>query len=80
MTHVSPARSDPRTHRGRVGVLCLLSTVACAALAVWWTSSERIGRLQGDEPHYLIMSASVLRDADFDLRNSYAFDAETNEI
>ena len=40
------------------------------------------GRLPitGDEPHYLIIAASVLRDRDFDVSNNYQADATTHEI
>ena len=55
------------------------AVAASAALAVWWLDSERL-RTTGDEPHYLIVAASVLRDADLDVRNNYEEDARTAEI
>ena len=57
--------------------VCTVAT--CAVLAVWWLNS---GRLQttGDEPHYLIIAASVLRDGDLDVHNNYEEDARTGEI
>ena len=36
--------------------------------------------ITGDEPHYLFITASVLRDLDFDVRNNYLQDAITHEI
>ena len=55
------------------------AVAACAVLAIWWLHS---GRLQttGDEPHYLIVAASVVCDADLDVRNNYEEDARTAEI
>ena len=50
-----------------------------AALTIWWMQSGRLP-LGGDEPHYLIMAVSVVRDGDFELRNNYWWDAETSEI
>ena len=57
---------------------CLLAAVAALAAFGWATS----GRLpaNGDEPHYLIIAASVLRDLDYDVRNNYEQDAATGEI
>lgn len=59
------------------GTVCLVA--ACAALAVWWTAADRL-RTTGDEPHYLIIAASVLRDGDLDVTNNYEEDARTAEI
>lgn len=64
----------------KTDVACAACTVAtCAVLAVWWLDSERL-RTTGDEPHYLIVAASVLRDGDLDVSNNYAEDARTAEI
>ena len=58
--------------------MCLLA--AAAALAgFWWTASGRLP-LDGDEPHYLIIAASVLRDLDFDVRNNYEQNAAGGEF
>ena len=58
--------------------MCLLA--AAAALAgLGWTASGRM-RVGGDEPHYLIIAASVLRDFDLDVRNNYEQNAATHEI
>ena len=45
----------------------------------WWTETGRL-RITGDEPHYLIVSASVVRDRDLDVRNNYEEDFRTAEI
>ena len=57
--------------------LCVF--VLSAVLAAWWSQSGRL-RITGDEPHYLIISASVVRDRDFDVRNNYEEDFRTSEI
>ena len=59
-------------------LVCLLAAVAALA-GFGWTASGRMP-LNGDEPHYLIIAASVLRDFDFDVRNNYDQDAATHEI
>ena len=63
----------------KVSALCALTMLATALLTVWWTASGRV-HFGGDQPHYLIMSASVARDLDLDLRNNYEQDRETAEI
>ena len=61
-------------------IVCVVCTVvSCAALAVWWMESRRL-QATGDEPHYLIIAASVLRDGDIDLWNNYEEDTRTAEI
>lgn len=35
---------------------------------------------RGDEPHYLVIAASVVRDRDFDVRNNYEEDFRPAEI
>lgn len=50
-----------------------------AALTTVWTQSGRLP-FGGDEPHYVIMSASVARDHDLELRNNYWWDARTQEV
>ena len=54
-------------------------TLLAAVLTLWWSTTNRI-TLTGDEPHYLILTASLLRDGDFDIGNNYAEDAQTGEI
>ena len=49
---------------------CILAVVASAVLAAWWTASGRLP-VTGDEPHYLVIAASVVHDFDFDVRNNY---------
>ena len=59
--------------------ICASVTLLAALLAFWWSTTDRI-TLTGDEPHYLIVTASVLRDGDLDIGNNYAEDARTAEI
>lgn len=57
----------------------ICAMVLGAGLTAWWTATDR-ARITGDEPHYLIIAASLLRDRDLDVRNNYREDAETREI
>ena len=59
--------------------VCASVTLLAGLLAFWWSATDRIG-LTGDEPHYLILTASLIRDGDFDIGNNYAEDARTREI
>ena len=59
--------------------VALCAIVLSIALTTSWTRSGQLP-LGGDEPHYLIMSASVVRDGDLELRNNYWWDATTREI
>ena len=70
-----------RAGRGHTAAaaVCAGVTLFATCLAVWWTTTDRIG-LIGDEPHYLILTASLLRDGDLDMRNNYEEDARTGEI
>ena len=75
-------RGDPgsRWQAARTATLSLLLllvplVVVVAALA----TSSRVP-VDGDEPHYLIIAASVLRDFDFDVRNNYRYDGIAGEI
>ncbi|MYD70537.1 MAG: hypothetical protein F4W89_07315 [Acidobacteria bacterium] len=73
--------SDP-THtreRRKTIAVCAGVTLLAATLAFWWSTTNRYG-LTGDEPHYLILTASLLRDGDLDMQNNYAEDARTAEI
>ena len=65
--------------RTAAAVICVGVTLLGAILAIWWSTTGRIS-LIGDEPHYLILTASLLRDGDLDMRNNYAEDARTGEI
>ena len=56
-----------------------LALVASAFLAFWWTVSGRLPAA-GDEPHYLVIAASVVRDLDFDVGNDYRREAAAREI
>ncbi|MCY3846795.1 MAG: hypothetical protein OXH69_25015 [Acidobacteria bacterium] len=55
------------------------ATVLAGVAAYRWTASGLLP-ISGDEPHYLIIAASVLRDGDFEVGNDYAYDASANEI
>ena len=59
--------------------VCTGVTLLAAALAFWWSTTNRY-RLTGDEPHYFILAASLLRDGDVDVRNNFDKDAVTGEI
>ena len=65
--------------RTAAAAICASVTLLAALLAFWWSTTDRI-TLTGDEPHYLIVTASVLRDGDLDIGNNYAEDARTREI
>ncbi len=72
-----------RTHPAGAWRGALAATICAmvlgAGLTAWWTAIDR-ARITGDEPHYLIIAASLLRDRDLDVRNNYREDAETREI
>ena len=67
-----------RERRATIAV-CAGVTLLAAALAFWWTTTNRY-RLTGDEPHYFILAASLVRDGDVDVRNNFDADAATGEI
>ena len=71
-----PARV--RERRATIAV-CAGVTLLATLLAFWWSTTNRY-RLTGDEPHYLILAASLLRDGDVDVRNNFDEDATTREI
>ena len=66
-----------RERRATIAV-CAGVTLLATLLAFWWSTTNRY-RLTGDEPHYLILAASLLRDGDVDVRNNFDEDA-TGEI
>lgn len=57
----------------------ICAMVLGAGLTAWWTATDR-ARITGDEPHYLIIAASLLRDGDLDVRNNYQYNAEAREV
>lgn len=65
--------------RRRTIAVCAGVTLLAATLAFWWSTTNRY-RLTGDEPHFLILAASLLRDGDADVRNNFDEDAATGEI
>ena len=73
--------SDPTRARERRATIavCAGVTLLAATLAFWWSTTNRY-RLTGDEPHYFILAASLLRDGDVDVRNNFDEDAATGEI
>ena len=69
------SRRDRRT----VVAVCAGVTLFATLLALWWGTTGRL-RLTGDEPHYFIMAASLLRDGDLDVRNNFDEDEAAREI
>lgn len=65
--------------RRKTIAVCAGVTLLAATLAFWWSTTNRY-RLTGDEPHFLILAASLLRDGDADVRNNFEEDAATREI
>ena len=65
--------------RRKTIAVCAGVTLLAAVLAFWWSATNRY-RLTGDEPHYFILAASLLRDGDVDVRNNFDEDALTGEI
>ena len=70
--------TDLRRRLGPLAV-CLVPALLAAALSTFWLHTGRLG-IGGDEPHYLIIAASVTRDGDLNLRNNYRHDIYTKEI
>ena len=68
-------RRDPAA----VVAVCAGVTLLAAVLSFWWSTTGR-ARLTGDEPHYFIMAASLLRDGDLDVRNNFDEDETAREI
>jgi hypothetical protein len=74
------ARDPAALRLGPAAIVAVALPVFVAlVLCVWWTTSGRL-RLSGDEPHYLIMAASLVRDKDLDLQNNYVEDAVTGRL
>ncbi len=71
-------RLPPRARRRALAIALSAMALAGGATA-WWTATNR-APITGDEPHYLIIAASLLRDGDLDVRNNYEHDARTAEI
>ena len=73
--------SDPSRARElrKAIAVCVAVTLLAATLAFWWSTTNRY-RLTGDEPHYFILAASLLRDGDVDVRNNFDEDIATGEI
>ena len=69
--------TDLRRRLGPLAV-CLVPALLAAALSTFWLHTGRLG-IGGDEPHYLIIAASVTRDGDLNLRNNYRHDIYTKE-
>ncbi|MCU0249509.1 MAG: hypothetical protein MUE61_04835 [Vicinamibacterales bacterium] len=57
----------------RFVVAVALPPLLTCLLAAVWVQSGRI-RLFGDEPHYVIIAESVVRDGDVELRNNHALE------
>jgi hypothetical protein len=53
--------------------------IVAGLLAAAWTRAGVL-RLTGDEPHYLIMADSLVRDTDLRLENNYERDCATGDI
>ena len=68
-----------RAERRKTIAVCVGVTLLAIALAFWWSTTNRY-RLTGDEPHYFILAASLLRDGDVDVRNNFDHDIATGEI
>lgn len=73
-----PRSQAPFAWQGAL-LVTLCSMVLGAGLTAWWTATDR-APITGDEPHYLIIAASLLRDGDLDVRNNYEHNAEAREV
>jgi hypothetical protein len=62
--HLSPALSEKCTRPLFAGAIALTAYLA----AGWWLSALLPG---GDEPHYLVITQSLLRDGDIRVENNY---------
>ncbi len=69
----------PRRAQRNILAVTLCVMALGAGSTAWWTASDLVP-ITGDEPHYLIIAASLLRDGDLDVRNNYEHNARTREI
>ncbi|MBM9501002.1 hypothetical protein JWG44_12140 [Leptospira sp. 201903071] len=60
-------------------VLLFLPCLYYIGTLLSWEKKKKLP-ITGDEPHYLIIAESILRDADVDLKNNYEDDAITKKI
>ncbi len=67
LSRLSSAETGPERARPRAGVLIVSALVFYAGLSLWTTT---VYPPTGDEPHYLLMTQSLLQDHDLDLRNN----------
>ncbi len=66
--------------RARTGLLvAAVPVILAAVLCTWWVRGRMLP-LGGDEPHYLVMADSLVRDRDLRLRNNYEEDFRTERI
>ena len=63
----------------RIGFLVAAISIALAA-SVYLAGPERLIVVRGDEPHYLVMTDSIVQDRTFDLRNAYSRQNERRQI
>jgi hypothetical protein len=70
--------STHETRPAGAGLLIAAVSVALAA-AVYLARPTRLA-ITGDEPHYLILADSIVRDGTLDLRNGYARNTSTQHI
>lgn len=60
-------------------LVCAVPALLAASLTLFWHQTGRLS-IGGDEPHYLIIAASLGRDGDLDLGNNYRHEIFTGEI
>lgn len=65
---VSPGPVEPTASPRRQAAAAAALTV-CAALLTWWALDPRLPG--GDEPHYLIITQSILQDGDLRIENNH---------
>lgn len=71
---------DARAQRKRAALLAAALTLAITTLFLARSCTVGVPGITGDEPHYLIMTESLLRDGDLELRDDYERDAQTYYI
>jgi hypothetical protein len=62
------ALGDRRRHLSMGAVIVAVLVVLMGLLAVRWHDSQQYS---GDEPHYLVVSGSLIHDGDVDVKNDY---------